>query len=217
MKIFRICEKGATLTFSDISELKNGMARKTDPSAKIITATLELAEIMPWREVSMVNIAEAAKIRPDRLTELFSNKVSILDAFNCQLDEKTIVEFASNKDEDTTRDQLFDILMARFDTLMPHKKAIKAILKETIPNDPIACAHGVRALLRSMRSILELVGIRTISPIGCLKTKSLSALYLRSFKIWLDDESPDLAKTMASLDDSLAKAETYANFLPKAD
>jgi AcrR family transcriptional regulator len=192
------------------------MARKTNPSAKIVTATLKLAAITPWREVSLENIAEAAKIKPDRLTELFPNKVSILDAYNCQLDEKTIMEFASNKDEGTTRDQLFDILMARFDSLTPHKKAIKAILKETIPNDPIACAHGVRALLRSMRSILELVGIRSTSPIGCLKTKSLSAVYLRSFKIWLDDDSSDLAKTMASLDDGLAKAETYANLIPNA-
>jgi ubiquinone biosynthesis protein COQ9 len=190
------------------------MAHKTDFSARIITVTLKLAAATPWHEISLKNIAEAAKIEPDRLTELFPNKVFILDALNRQLDEKTIAEFTCNMDEGTIRDQLFDILMARFDALAPHKKAINAILKETIPNDPIACAHGARSLLRSMRSILELIGIRTISPIGCLKTKSLSAIYLRSFKIWLDDDSPDLAKTMASLDDGLAKAETYANLIP---
>ena len=192
------------------------MAGKTNPSAKIITATLKLAAVMPWREISLENIAEEAKIKPERLTDLFPNKVSILVAFNSQLDEQAISEFANNKDEGTIRDQLFDILMARFDALTPHKGAIKAILKETIPYDPIASVHGVRALLWSMRSVLGLVGIRSVSPIGCLKTKALSALYLRSFKIWLEDDSPDLAKTMASLDDGLAKAEKYANLIPQA-
>jgi AcrR family transcriptional regulator len=190
------------------------MARKIDPSEKIIKATLKLAAVTPWREISMADIAEAAKVKPDLLAEKFSSKLAILDAFNKQIDGFVAKGFVNTAPEETIRDQLFDILMARFDALLPHKKAIKSILRETVPYDPIATASGLGCLIRSMRRVLELAGLSSLSPIGCLKTKALLAIYLNSFKTWLVDESADMAKTMVSLDNGLAKAERLANFIP---
>ena len=64
-----------------------------------------------------------------------------------------------------------------------------------------------------MEIILNIVGIATRTPLGCIKTKALSAIFFRSFKTWLKDESPDMAKTMATLDRDLAKAETIGKRL----
>ncbi len=164
----------------------------------------------------MDDIAEAAKIKPTLLAEKFSSKQAILDSFNHQIDKKIAVVFANATHEETIRDQLFDILMARFDSLLPHKQAIKSILQETVPFDPIASVCGMQAVMRSMGSTLELAGIGASSPAGCLKTNALMAIYLRSFKIWLEDDSADMAKTMACLDGDLAKAESLANMIPQA-
>ena len=192
------------------------MARKADPTKKIITATLKLAAAKPWREISMEDIAEAAKIKLDDLNKTFSSKLAILNAFNRQIDDQTAKSFGEVSPDETTRDQLFEIMMSRFDALQPHKKAIKSILRETVPYDPIASICGLRTVMRSMGSALDLTGIRVRTPIGCLKAKALAAIYLRAFKTWLGDDSADMAKTMALIDDGLAKAENLAKIVPKA-
>ncbi len=196
------------------------MARKSDPSDKIIAATLDLAAEKPWQEISMAEIADAAKIKLPKLKQIFSSKLAILDGFSHQIDDKIASgfppSFPGGATDETIRDQLFDILMARFDELLPHKKAIKSILRETVPFNPAASISGLNTLLRSMQAALQLAGVKTKPPLGCLMTKALMVIYFRSFKTWLEDDSADMAKTMASLDDGLAKAEYLAKMVRKA-
>jgi ubiquinone biosynthesis protein COQ9 len=189
------------------------MTKKTDLSKEIISATLILAANRPWQKISMNNIAEAAKIEPDILARIFGSKQSILNTFNHQIDEEIKTRFLNDQDKDSIRDQIFEIVMARFDALHPHKIAIKLILKTTILFDPLASAQGFKALFCSMQSAFELVGL---SPAGYLRTAALSAIYLNSFKTWLQDDTPDMSETMAVLDDCLAKAETIVcpNLIP---
>ncbi|MEE2998381.1 MAG: TetR/AcrR family transcriptional regulator [Pseudomonadota bacterium] len=190
------------------------MARKKiKPNEKIILATLKLAETMPWQEVTMNKIAKAAKIENSTLNENFSSKLSILSAFNRQLDEQAMKNFSNITNMGSIREQIFEILMARFDSLNLHKIALNSIYKETVPIDPIASSHGFNNLINSMEIILNIVGIATRSPLGCIKTKVLGAIFFRSFRTWLKDESPDMAKTMATLDKDLAKAETIMKSL----
>jgi len=193
------------------------MARKTKPKKtspdKIIAATLKLAATHPWPEITMADITEAAKLKAAELKQHFTSKLAILDAFNRQIDDQVASAFGDASEDETVRDQLFDILMSRFDALQPQKKAIKAILRETVPFDPRASLCGIGAIMRSMASALNLLGINSKTPLGCIKTKALAAVYLRSFKVWLEDDSADMAKTMAILDDGLAKIENLAQII----
>ena len=43
-----------------------------------------------------------------------------------------------------------------------------------------------------------------------VRTKGLALIYLASLRIWLRDESTDMAKTMASLDGYLRRVESIA-------
>jgi|TARA_B100000315_G_scaffold254027_1_gene294164 AcrR family transcriptional regulator len=196
------------------------MARKAKPKKaspdKIITVTLKLAAARPWPEITMADIAEAVKLKPEELKQHFTSKLAILDGFNRQIDDQVAAAFGEASENETVRDQLFDILMSRFDTLQPHKESIKAILRETVPFDPKASLCGLSAVMRSMGSALNLLGIKSKTPLGCIKTKALAAVYLRSFKIWLEDDSADMAKTMAILDDGLAKIENLAQIFPRS-
>jgi AcrR family transcriptional regulator len=193
------------------------MARKTKPKKtspeKIIAATLKLATSQPWPEITLADIAEAAKLKPAELMQHFTSKLAILDGFNRQIDDQVAGAFGDASEDETVRDQLFDILMLRFDALQPQKKAIKAILRETVPFDPRASLCGLGAIMRSMASALNLLGIKSKTPLGCIKTKALAAVYVRSFKVWLEDDSADMAKTMAILDDGLAKIENLAQII----
>ena len=91
------------------------MARKKiKPNEKIILATLKLAETMPWQKVTMNKIAEAAKIENSTLNENFSSKLSILSAFNRQLDEQAMKNFSNITNMGSIREQIFEILSIAF-------------------------------------------------------------------------------------------------------
>ena len=187
------------------------MVRKKNTKEDIISTTLKLAETIPWRVITTNRIAQATKIEPGSLLEIFPSKLAILGAFNHQLDAKITEEFSNIEKSGPVRDQLFDILMARFDLLNPYKVAVKLIYKETCPFDPIASAYGLNSLIKSMKIVLNIAGIPTCTLLGFMKTKILSAIFMRSFIAWLGDDSTDMAKTMAILDSDLVKVENFSN------
>ena len=187
------------------------MVPKINIDQNIISSTLKLAESIPWHEITIDGIAQAANLKSSVILKKFPSKLSILDAFNRQLDAEIAQEFSNIKKLEPVRDQLFDILMARFDLLNRHKKAIKLIYKKTVPFDPLASAQGLNNLTKSMKTILNIAGIPTGTLLGCVKIKILSAIFFRSFIAWLDDDSTDMAKTMAILDSDLAKIEKFSN------
>ena len=43
--------------------------------------------------------------------------------------------------------------------------------------------------------------------------KVLGAIYVRVFNVWLDDDTPDLARTLAELDRRLQQAERVAGWV----
>jgi hypothetical protein len=185
------------------------MVRKINTNEHIVSTTLKLAETIPWQEITLDGIAQAANIKSSDLLEIFASKLSILDAFNRQLDAEIAQEFYNIEQLGSVRDQLFDILMARFDLLNRYKPAVELIYKKTVPFDLLAGAYGLSNLTKSMGTALNIVGIPTVTLLGCMKTKILSIIFMRSFIIWLGDDSNDMAKTMAMLDSDLAKVEMF--------
>ena len=65
-----------------------------------------------------------------------------------------------------------------------------------------------------MSWILEACGEDTSGVKGAIKVVGLSGLYLKTLKTWVDDDSPDMAATMAALDNSLKNADEWVNRLP---
>ena len=189
------------------------MARKTDANKRIISATLKLAETISWQEITLDNIAKVAKVEPKILLQNFSSKLAILEAFNRQLDANIRQEFAKAKNLGSVREELFDIIMTRFDHLNSYKQALKSIYKATIPYDLHAAICGLNNVTYSMKIVLNMAEISTKTPLGCIRTKLLSVIFIRSFATWLSDDSADMAKTMAKLDRDLAKAERLSNLV----
>lgn len=189
------------------------MPRKISTKEKIISETLKLAETMPWQKITKGDIAKAAKVNASIIEKYFSSKLLILDDFNRQLDKQLIKDFSGIDKSGSIREQLFEILMLRFDAMNKYKIALKSIYKGTIPFDPLASARGLKNLMNTMEVALNLIAIPTGTPTGCLKTKVLGAIFFRSFLTWLGDNSPDMANTMAKLDNDLAKAEEFSKKL----
>jgi len=63
------------------------------------------------------------------------------------------------------------------------------------------------AVRNSMRWMLEAAGVSASGWRGALRIRLLGLAYLSAFRVFLDDDSGDLTRTMAALDRALRRVE----------
>jgi AcrR family transcriptional regulator len=182
--------------------------RKPDPEQAAIDAALALATERGWREVTLAQIAEAAGLALAELHPRFGSKQALLDGFSRRVDATVLAEPAP-AGEESARDRLFDVLMRRFDALQPHRLALGNILQDQM-RSPGEALCSLAQLGRSMAWMLAAAGISTEGWRGILRLKGLAAIYLATLRVFLRDDSADLARTMAALDGYLRRAEWLA-------
>jgi AcrR family transcriptional regulator len=169
---------------------------------RILAAALECAARQSWAEVTLADIAEAAKLTLPDLRNEFGSKPEILAGLVRAVDDEVLKRAPRRAQDQSARDALFDVIMSRFDALGPYKAAIKSIHASGPADLSLA-----RPLLSSMHWMLEAAGIPTDGAAGGLRVTGLATVYASVFRTWLEDEDPGLAGTMAALDRRLRRAE----------
>ncbi|HXP97229.1 MAG TPA: helix-turn-helix domain-containing protein, partial [Telmatospirillum sp.] len=164
-----------------------------------------------WHAVSLADIATRAGVSFVELHERFDGKADIFKAFLDQLDD-ALWNGELPPGEEAERDRLFDVIMRRFDAMQPHKAGIRAIVRGSMV-DPWMLLCGAPRLLLTAALMLEIAGISATGPLGRLKAKGLAAVFLAASRVWMNDDSPDMAKTMVALDRSLRRAESLMTFV----
>jgi AcrR family transcriptional regulator len=173
------------------------------PKGRILAAALQCAAAKSWDDVTLLDIAEAAKLPLVDLRNEFSSKTDILARLLRAVDDEVLRRAPRRTADQPARDALFDIVMTRFDVLGPYKKALQSI-SASGPAD-LALA---RPVLASMHWMLEAAGINTDGAAGGLRVTGLAAVYASVFRTWLDDDDPGHARTMAALDRRLRRGES---------
>lgn len=186
---------------------KKSSNKQSEPRKQIIAATMNLASKTDWQEITLSDIAIASKLPLSEIRKIFRSKNSVLKAFNQQIDAEVIANASSVTSDEAVRDRLFGLLMLRFDALSRYKKAVARILRGIVATDPVAGIIGFCSALISMKQILEMADISTSGFCGQLKVRGLVVVYLKTLCVWLKDDTPELAETMANLDKSLARVE----------
>jgi hypothetical protein len=90
--------------------------------------------------------------------------------------------------------------------MQPYKAAIRRIRGDLGSSFGEALAQ-LRPALKSQYWMLAAAGISGEGARGLLRVQGLLAVYARVFPIWLDDDDPGLARTMAALDRRLRWGE----------
>lgn len=186
------------------------MAKTRHGAQPIISAALALAAEKGWRGTSLSEIATRAGVTLAELVEHFPTRAAILDAYARQIDHR-MMEGAVDPTE-TARDRLFEVVMRRFDAMSPDRKALAVILRES-GDDPWAILCGGRRFLKSMALTLETAGLSSAGLAGLARTEGLAVTYLYVLRVFVEDDSPDLARTMARLDKALRRAEGLATLV----
>ena len=178
----------------------------------MVASMLKLARERGWEFTDFEDIAEEAGVAIDDAREYFDDRADILAAYGRIIDRR-ILDNVSNDESLSCRDRLFDLLMERFDALNEEREAVVSIL-HGFKGDPKEAVLSFPHLGRSMSRTLEASGIETDGIFGAAKVLGLVGIYLYVVRTWKDDESPDMAKTMAALDKALDKSEKIYDFLP---
>lgn len=168
------------------------------PKGRLIAAALELARTRPWAEVTLVDIAAAAGMPLVELRKHVGAKSQIVSAFMRIVDDTVLTNVASREAGQSTRDALFEVIMARFDALTPHKAALRSI-RAAGAADPAL----LTPFLNSQRWMLAAAGVDVDGAGGLVRTLGLGSIYASVFSTWLADDDPGMARTMAALDQRL--------------
>lgn len=173
--------------------------------ARIIRAALRLAEQKGWRALRLDEIARDAGLTLADLRDEFAGKTAILLAFSREIDRAVLARAAPDMSE-PVRDRLFDVIMSRLEVLAPYRPALRRILDD-VRSDARVAAALCGASLRAQYWMVTAAGLRADAPEGCLRIPEMAAVYARVIPVWLDDDDPGLARTMAALDRRLRRGE----------
>ncbi len=178
--------------------------------SKIIDSLLALAAERRWDEVTLEALAERAGVTLSALRAAYAGRLEILADFVRRIDERVLSAIDPDMAEEAPRERLFDVLFSRFEALGAYRPAIRN-LGAAARRDPLLALELNRMVTTSMAWMLTAAGIPATGAGGLVRAQGLALVWARVMRVWLDDDDPGLARTMAELDKQLRQAER--NFL----
>lgn len=175
----------------------------------IIDALFELAAERDWKDISVSLIAERAGVSLADFRDAYPSKGAVLGGFSRRIDQTVLRGLSDDLKDETAKERLFDVLMRRLDAMAPYRLGLQGVV-DWMRQDPLAAAALNRPALNAMRFMLEAAGIDTEGQAGALKIQGLVLAWGRVVSVWLRDEDPGLAATMAALDRELTRGATLA-------
>ena len=163
-----------------------------------------------WSRLTLADLAATLELTLVELRTLIDSKYDLISALNRHVDAAVLEECASIDVNDSPRDRLFEVLMARFDALTPYRDAL-GMMAFSVRSDLRLAAMTHKHLQRSMDWMLEAAGLGEGGLCGKLRQNGLTVVYIRTSMAWLNDGSEDLSATMKALDQALEDAERWAN------
>lgn len=176
-----------------------------DGRGKIYQAFVDLLAEHTWDEVTLVVIAEKAGVKLSEVRESFDGKIGMIKHFSQMVDTQVLDQIDDDVAEEIARERLMDILLTRFDVLMPHKQMVRALFTAARADISLAAQLNCVALV-SMTWMLNGAKINTSGVEGAMRVQGTTLVFAKVLKIWLDDDE-SMARTMASLDKELRRGE----------
>ena len=188
-----------------------GEAPMRDP-VEVFTA---LVAERGYAAVSLRDVAQEAGLAFAELYRRYRDKPALVAAFMARIDDEVLAGTPHRSDpEETARDRLFDVMMRRYDALKPHRAYLRQ-LRQLVSRDPILALSLAPIMRRSAAAMLEAAAISSDGLAGAVQQSGLIALHAAVFRVFQEDETIDLSKTMAALDSRLKSAEGLVQAIEK--
>lgn len=171
-----------------------------------LRAFLSLLAERPFARIALGDVAERCGVSLAEMRASLSSTSDLLAAFFRSTDRHVLAEGGPETDDlagEGPKERLFEVLMRRLDALEPHKDAVRG-LRRSAKTDPALALRLLKLSETSQRWMLAAAGIDCTGLSGSIRAKGLALLFARILDVWLDDDDPGLARTMAALDRELA-------------
>ncbi|MGE0151316.1 MAG: TetR/AcrR family transcriptional regulator [Reyranellaceae bacterium] len=184
--------------------------------ARIVDAARQGLEEEGWRGLERASLLSRSGLEAAELQRLAPTPLAALKLVLQHVDAAVLDEGPADA-ADAPRDRLFEIMMRRYEALVPWRAALRRISRSLPPPDPFAAVGLALAVERSMAAMLEAAGISPAGLAGALRVRGLGLVHAAVLRVFLDDDTVDLAHTMKALDQRLRQAEGMAAFLNQFD
>lgn len=168
---------------------------------KIAQQTLNILKKKSWNTFSVEQILKNIKVKKPYI----KTKFDLLKTISKYVDYLLINKMKSLENS-SSKDMLFEVLMARFDILEENRKAFLEVYK-ALKKNPQQLIKLLPTFLESMIVTAELSKYKVNGLKGTIRLKGLMLVYVITFFQWKDDKDSSLEKTMTALDKNLDQAE----------
>ena len=187
------------------------MKKNINKKISYIKLAFKLIEEKGWNDFSLEKLAKEESIKIEDLNFFFKDETKLIESFSEMIDEQVIKEVDLNEfNQNPVKDNIFELIMIRFEKLSPYKKSLDILLKQ-LKYEPKTLKKLTKKIFNSLDLFLEISNAKNNYVFDFLKLNIMFIIYGYTFKIWLEDDSEDMGKTMAELDKWLSEAEGYAN------
>ncbi|MAH78942.1 MAG: hypothetical protein CBE14_002525 [Rickettsiales bacterium TMED254] len=186
------------------------MKKKTFSQAELIKYSFDLIEKEGWSSFSFNKLSKSLNTELNIVKDLLKSKKQLLIIFSEYIDEEVMKNVDINDLKDNSvRDNLFELLMLRFEKLQPFKTSLRILLND-LKSKPRDLKEIYKKIINSLDFYMEISNSKKNFIFDLIKLNSIFLIYSLTFKTWLNDESKDMSITMAELDKWLSKAEHYS-------
>lgn len=172
-----------------------------------LRAFLSLLEEGPFERIDLLQVAERSGVPLSELRVAFAAPRDVLAAFFRATDRQVLAAGADPSEaelaDEPAQERLFEVLMRRLDALEPHREAVRSLMASARRN-PLLAITLLTLSVRSQTWMLAAAGLPSTGLAGGTRARGLALLFGRILDVWLKDEDPGLAPTMAALDRELA-------------
>ena len=162
-------------------------------------------------KISLDMVADMAGIEHGLAGALGGSVQRLALAKMAALDHQSVMEsFDDIEDagEVSIREKIIEGLLHRFETYAPYRAQIDQ-LNRSARSHPELALRLLDGLEAVVRRVLVMAGDPAQGLKGMLRVKGVVAVFLATARVWMKDDSPDLAATMKMLDQRMVKAEEW--------
>ena len=184
------------------------------PDQQIVALSDAAWSLLATHHLDRIDLAMVANLAevPHGLSAALGGSVQrLVLAKMAQLDRQAIIEtYADIEDagDVSIREKITEGLLHRFEVYAPFRAQVTA-LNQAIRTHPELAMRLLDGLESAVRRILVMSGDDAKGITGMIRVKGVIGVCLAVGRVWMTDDSPDLAATMKALDRRMQQAAEW--------
>ena len=165
----------------------------------------------PINQIDFDAVADMALVDRGLAAALTGSVQNLILAKMTELDNRSVFEtYEDIQDaiEVSVREKIIEGLLHRFEVYSPYRDQINQ-LNQSLRSNPELALRLFDGLEAVTRRILVIAGDPALGVRGFARVKGVVGVFLATARVWMKDDSKDLAATMKALDQRMAQAEEW--------